>query len=83
MKKIDPNSQAFPRAGSEDRTSGDMPDGNGYDGPTSGLTVRAYLAAMAMQGLLANSGLDLTFSDAAVSAVKDADALIAELNKQP
>ncbi len=43
-----------------------------------GLTIRQYFAAMAMQGLLANSDYQTNISD---GAVKCADALIAELNK--
>lgn len=43
--KIDDGGQAFPRAGSEDRTSGDMPDGNSYDHPKSGMSLRDYYIA--------------------------------------
>lgn len=46
---------------------------------STGLTKREYLAAMALQGLLANdSGL---ITSKARDAVKAADALIEELNK--
>lgn len=44
----------------------------------SSLTKREYFAAMAMQGLLANS---LYVGDVAISAVGVADALIEALNK--
>lgn len=45
----------------------------------SGLTKREYFAAMAMQGL---SHLDMKYEDLAKTAVKTADATIAELNKE-
>ena len=45
---------------------------------SKGLTKREYFAAMAMQGLLANS---LYVGDVAISAVGVADALIEALNK--
>lgn len=51
-----------------------------------GLTKREYFAAMAMQGIMANSDDAITrFSheDIALIAVSTADALIAELNKEP
>jgi hypothetical protein len=48
-----------------------------------GLTKREYFAAMAMQGLLANSlkSATLYIESNAKFAVQAADALIAELNK--
>ena len=48
-----------------------------------GLTKREYFAAMAMQGIVSNSYLNLMPSriDAAESAVRIADALIEALNK--
>lgn len=47
------------------------------------LTKREYFAAMAMQGLLANSGnVDETVQADAVLAVKAAESLINELNKK-
>lgn len=57
----------------------------------NGLTKREYFAAMAMQGMLANSysdGVTQPLSSAnniqiAEMAVSQADALIAELNKEP
>ena len=63
MKKVDPDGQAFPTE---------------HDG-WLGMTVRTWLAGIAMQGSMA--GL-LTRADAAQEAVKRADALIAELNKE-
>lgn len=44
-----------------------------------GLTKREYFAAMALQGLLAAR---IPFATAAIDAVKRADQLIAELNKE-
>jgi hypothetical protein len=41
-----------------------------------GLTKREFLAAMAMQGLLANSAIDMTPRDFATCAVKHADVLL-------
>ena len=70
------------------KTHGDSPafakaafytDEYGIDAPQEGLTKREYFAAMAMQGLLANdSGL---ITSKARDAVKSADLLIEELNK--
>jgi hypothetical protein len=49
-----------------------------------GLTKREYFAAMAMQGMLANSRDygDKSYEDMAKSSVYVADSLINELNKQ-
>jgi hypothetical protein len=53
----------------------------------SGITKREYFAAMAMQGLVANSELSekhgIPQTETSELAVKMADALIAELNKEP
>lgn len=51
------------------------------DALNSGLTKRELFAAMAMQGMLADSGGSGEISAYAVSAVKIADALIAALNE--
>lgn len=50
-----------------------------------GLTIRQHFAAMAMQGICANShdNMPKEFTAIAEHAVKYADALIAELNKTP
>ena len=48
-----------------------------------GITVRDYFAAMAMQGLLSNEAYGGTFGIMARDAATAADALIAELNKEP
>jgi hypothetical protein len=47
----------------------------------SGLTIREYFAAMAMQALLSDPNITTTYSHYAENAVQAADALIAELNK--
>ena len=59
------------------------------NGSFKGLTKREYFAAMAMQGAIANTGVakqangePQTYSSLSVIAVKAADALIIELNKQ-
>lgn len=76
-----------------------MTDGNSRAHPfspdyysDSGLTKREYFAAMAMQGMLANSidkqqgkqpSWDLSHIDMAEECVVMADALIESLNKTP
>jgi len=53
--------------------------------PYNGLTKREYLAATAMQGIMADPNVRLAnpdhFKEVAELSVKLADALIAELNK--
>ncbi len=59
-------------------------DRTGQCGPVEpGMSLRAYFAGQALTGLLANSEGERTFHeiDWAVCAVRQADALIAELNK--
>jgi hypothetical protein len=75
MNKINASDSAFPVVadfGIDDRQC------------SEGLTKREYFAAMAMQGLCANSvvGQHSDFSFLATEAVKYSDALIKELNKQ-
>jgi hypothetical protein len=71
---INPNDPAFP-----------IVDANEKSSIAPGLPIRAQLAAMAMQGILANSpdwdGKDTSINWISVHSVKYADALIAELNK--
>lgn len=50
--------------------------------PSGGLTKREYLAAHAMQGLLADHTLDYSFADIAKMAVSFADALLAALEEE-
>ena len=70
---IDPNASAYPR----ESMSNDSAEWRG------GLTIRAELAARAMEGLLSNNSLDsdVTRKTVAVMAVLMADALIEELNR--
>lgn len=83
--KITGNEPAMPRPYSHD----ERPSG-GFEGDRpetfnafTGLTIRQYLAAMAMQGFIAtyNNDAQPSEKEAVSFAVKCADALIAELNK--
>lgn len=70
---MNPNESAFPNP-------------NGY--AQCGLTVRAYIATKALQGILANPNAHELVPDSsergpAYMAVRCADALIAELSKTP
>mgnify|MGYP000678153413 CR=1 FL=1 len=47
----------------------------------NGLTRREYFAAMAMQGLMANSSRASIFKNLALDATRAADALLEELEK--
>lgn len=47
---------AFARPVSEDRTSGDQVDGNTTVSEQKGMSLRDYMAAKALQGLLAYGG---------------------------
>lgn len=64
--EIVPNQSAFP----VDR-----------DNQTWGLTKREAIAAIALQGLLANPAVDGTHEDIAIDAVEYTDALIKELKQ--
>lgn len=75
---IDPNEPAFPGGISATaKATDDAP-------PTqAGISIRAYLAAKAMQGILAGEGgNDIKTKLLASWSVECADALIAELNKE-
>ena len=61
------------------------PDGNKELGYNTGLTIRQYFAAMAMQGLLASyAGVSQNPNPESLAkkAIEYVDALINELNKQ-
>lgn len=59
-------------------------DSPAFPGQTaSGLTKREYFAALALQGLAADSNITTTPEYISARAVRFADALIAELNKDP
>lgn len=75
---ISPNDPAFPGAS--------IQDASGIWQPKPGMTIRTQIAAMAMQGILANHNARLVYGvedDAtlAKASVTAADALITELNK--
>lgn len=57
--------------------------GQTCDSGNDGLTIRQHFAAMAMQGILANSEFLAQYQniDIHAAAVRNADALIIELNK--
>lgn len=74
--KIDPNAPAFPVSDTV-HANGQVQYG------ANGLTVRAHFAAMAMQGMLADSTRNGVWHEYAENSVKFADALIAALNKEP
>jgi len=52
-------------------------------GSYGGMSLRAYAAVAAMQGLRANHLVEFGHEEMARYAIKDADALIAELEKTP
>jgi len=49
--------------------------------PDGGMSLRAYIATAALQGMLADSNVNGTAETLSIGAVIIADALIAELNK--
>lgn len=61
-----------------DSPAGVVPAGGAYD---SGLTKRELLAAMAMQGILANSSEDLSGEVIAIRSVCMAECLLERLSK--
>lgn len=74
MVVIDPNAPAFPVQG--------FKEVQGHKIVEDGLTIRAYFAGLAMQGIL-TSGREVQSGHTASSmAVMWADALIAALNKK-
>jgi len=50
---------------------------------TGGLTKREYFAALAMQGMLANSGREASDEAFAIASVNLADALLEALSTKP
>lgn len=75
MRMTDANHSAFP----ESYVGNDIP----HEGIGGGLTKREYFAAKAMQALRTHYGWHgIDTGMAASRAVEDADALIAELNKE-
>lgn len=47
----------------------------------SGLTKREFIAAIALQGICANPGIDVTWVETARMAINAADALLTELEE--
>jgi len=74
---LDPNGPAFPVPPPAILTNDNWAE------PSPGISVRAHFAAMAMQGIMANTHCCHTPAGVALEAVATADALIAELNKKP
>lgn len=77
MKERKDGGAAFPRPAVEDRSHGDLPDGNGYFHAQDGMTLRDYFAAKAMQGLLISGYYCTDSANLAKLAHKHADALLA------
>ena len=77
MSEINDGGPAFP-------TTGHTWVG-GVKVPTSrsGMSLRAYFAGQAMQGMISHHGDPHIREEMAVRAVASADALIAELRKEP
>lgn len=72
---------AFPRPVSEDRTSGDQPDGNSTISEQDGMSLRDHFAGVALQGCLAHECNSLKdpqpVENYARLAYKFADAMLA------
>jgi hypothetical protein len=76
---------AFPRPISEDRSSGDLPDGNRMVREQGGMSLRDYFAAAAIQGFN-RSMVDYGWSDDVLrgharQAYRIADAMLSEREK--
>lgn len=84
--KVNEGGWAFARPVSEDRSSGDQPDGNDTIPSQNGMTLRDYFAGQAMSGFLAahaSHSIDLPSADrAAWYCYRYADRLI-ELKGKP
>lgn len=72
---------AFPRPMSEDRTNGDLPDGNDMIPDQTGISARDYFAAAAVGGLLTSGTGRTNAGDVARNAYQLADAMLAERDK--
>lgn len=80
--KIDGNSPAYPQSFASDNT-GCMYTSAEKNWENGGMTIRTELAARAMQGMLVNAPFNTTDLELISElAVKYADALIEELNKE-
>jgi hypothetical protein len=72
---------AFPRPISEDRSSGDLPDGNRMVREQGGMSLRDYFAAAALTGILAQTPKADHASEFARQAYVCADAMLSEREK--
>ena len=73
---MNPNEPVFPNP--ELRNA----NGDVYQYPSFGISIRQYYAGLAMQGICANPAFEtLSFEGCADYAVQQADALIAKLNE--
>lgn len=71
---LDPNARIFP--------FNHISEYSGEQSTNKGMTLRVYLSAMAMQGILSSGNYNCdTMGIAAKESVEAADALINELNK--
>lgn len=90
MSKITGNELVHPKISTKQALKGCHTDGNAYGDVSSsgGLTIRQHFASLAMQGLLVRYKIDQRFGNSesfpmvAEMSVQQADALIAELNKE-
>jgi len=77
---VNANDQVFPIQGYQNP--------NGFEGPSGGTDLRAYIATAALQGYLAGRnkmefpGYEQHHQQVAVNCLKYADALITELNQK-
>jgi hypothetical protein len=80
MADLKDGGPAFPRPISEDRSQGDMPDGNRMVDQQSGMSLRDYFAAAALTGLIASNDVEAgdRISDLPGYAYQIADAMLSE-----
>ncbi len=64
-------------------SNGDVPAFPDPSCRTAGLTKREWFAGMALQGLLAEDGSSSGYPDAADMAIKQADAMLAQMAEMP
>jgi len=78
--KVHPDDKAFPVP---DTVAKLIDGGYGFPDEYLGLTKREYFAVKILSGMISNQMVfDMSDAQAAMFAVKSADALIAELNKE-
>lgn len=83
MKKITGNESINPTTKMAYTEMGDQTNPYNIHGVFGGLTIRQYYAGMALQGIIQNYPSSRPFNVETIAAValKQSDALIAELNK--